>query len=230
MPTPPGRKSLLASWVPHEKSASQISTTPAPPPNSSPNVMRAALDRIGLADRKLFDRAADRAERRNSRLSTLDKSLFIVEPVEGLPFIGAWMHTHEKYAGLSNAELMQRQRMVQILTETRFASMQRIISFMVIFHAMGKRVQDFWPRVSFGLLGYDMAHSQSIMRVATTASPVAGMEVRDRMLAIRQETIRARAVTTVQRIWRSVLLARWLKQNSHTRKEVLVALHRMPAS
>ena len=38
--------------------------------------------------------------------------------------------------------------------------------------------QDFWPRASFGILGYDMSRSQSIMRVATTASPVAGMEVR----------------------------------------------------
>ena len=47
----------------------------------------------------------------------------------------------------------------------------------VLFHAMGKAVQDFWPLVSLGLLGYDMSRSQSIMRVATTASPVAGTEV-----------------------------------------------------
>ena len=39
---------------------------------------------------------------------------------------------------------------------------------------MAKSVQDFWSKVSFGLLGYDMSRSQSIMRIATTASPVSG--------------------------------------------------------
>ena len=64
---------------------------------------------------------------------------------------------------------------------------------------MGKAVQDFWPWVSCGLLGYDMSRSQSIMRVATTASPVSGMEVRERMLAIRSETRRTHAATRIQR-------------------------------
>ena len=39
-------------------------------------------------------------------------------------------------------------------------------------------------QVSFGLLGYDMSRSQSIMRIATTASPVSGSDVRRKMLEL----------------------------------------------
>ena len=53
--------------------------------------------------------------------------------------------------------------------------MQRLLGFCVLFHSLGEHVAAFWPRWSFGLLGYDMSRSQSIMRVATTASPVEGM-------------------------------------------------------
>ena len=38
----------------------------------------------------------------------------------------------------------------------------------IMFHQMGKRVADFWPAVSFGLLGYRMDRTHSIMRIATT--------------------------------------------------------------
>ena len=37
--------------------------------------------------------------------------------------------------------------------------------------------QDWWPMVSFGYLKYDMSRTHSIMRIATTASPVSGAEV-----------------------------------------------------
>ena len=67
---------------------------------------------------------------------------------------------------------LERQGLVQVLSESRFASLQRLVAFFVMFHAMGKDVADFWPAVSCGLLGYDISRSQSIMRVATTASPV----------------------------------------------------------
>ena len=48
---------------------------------------------------------------------------------------------------------------------------------------MGLRVQNFWTYMSFGLLGYDMSRTHSIMRIATTASPVSGAAVRGRMQA-----------------------------------------------
>ena len=41
-------------------------------------------------------------------------------------------------------------------------------------------MQNFFARISFGLLGYRMDRSHSIMRIATTASPVSGAEIRDR--------------------------------------------------
>ena len=65
--------------------------------------------------------------------------------------------------------------------------MQRLVSFFVMFHEMGKRCQDFWSNVSFGMLGYDMSRTQSIMRIATTASPVSGMEVRLRVIELQRQ-------------------------------------------
>eukprot|EP00854_Cymbomonas_tetramitiformis_P005905 gene5905-7107_t len=73
------------------------------------------------------------------------------------------------------------------------ASLQRLVAFMVMFHETGKRVQDFWPSVSFGMLGYDMDRTHSIMRIATTASPIAATDVRNRMQAIAEEASLAKA-------------------------------------
>jgi Ca2+-binding EF-hand superfamily protein len=81
--------------------------------------------------------------------------------------------------------------------ETRFASLQRFVSMCVMFHEMGKRVADFWPAVSFGALGYDMSRTHSIMRIATTASPVSGAEVRDKLL---QNTIHAGMLRVIRRL------------------------------
>jgi hypothetical protein len=78
--------------------------------------------------------------------------------------------------------LVASQNISMHLYEARIASLQRFVSMSVMFHEMGKRVQDFWPAVSCGYLGYDMSRTHSIMRIATTASPVSGAEVRDRMV------------------------------------------------
>lgn len=77
---------------------------------------------------------------------------------------------------------MEKQTLPQRMYETRMASLQRCVAFMVLFHEMGRRVQRFWPAVSFGRLRYDMDRTQSIMRIATTASPVSGMDVHAKML------------------------------------------------
>jgi hypothetical protein len=79
------------------------------------------------------------------------------------------------------AKLIKTQDLSMQLYETRIASLQRAIAFFVLFHEMGKRVSDFWPSVSLGWLGYRMDRTHSILRVASTASPVSGAEVRDRM-------------------------------------------------
>lgn len=77
--------------------------------------------------------------------------------------------------------LARSQHFSQELYETRIASLQRFVAMTVMFHQMGKRVQRFFANLSFGLLGYRMDRTHSIMRIATTASPVSGSDVRQRM-------------------------------------------------
>jgi hypothetical protein len=77
------------------------------------------------------------------------------------------------------------QHLVQELYETRIASMQRFVSMCVMFHHMGKRVERFFHKISFGHWGYRMDRTHSIMRIATTASPVSGADVRQRMTHLR---------------------------------------------
>ena len=44
-------------------------------------------------------------------------------------------------------------------------------------YSVNTLLQDWWPMVSLGLLNYDMSRTHSIMRIATTASPISGAEV-----------------------------------------------------
>ena len=105
--------------------------------------------------------------------------------------LGAWMMVSARFKKCSIEQLLTRQTTLQALYESRIASLQRLIAFFVMFHAMGKAVQDFWPAVSFGIFGYDMSHSQSIMRIATTASPVSGMAVRLRVVELQRQMERS---------------------------------------
>jgi len=78
-------------------------------------------------------------------------------------------------------QLVETQYTSMRLYETRVASMQRFVAFCVMFHELGLEVQDWWSAVSFGFLAYRMDRTHSIMRIATTASPISGAEIRDRM-------------------------------------------------
>ncbi len=102
--------------------------------------------------------------------------------------------SHERYfgellrkynAGKSKKDvdftMARSQHFSQLLYESRIASLQRFVAMTVIFHQMGMRVQDFFKNNSFGLLGYRMDRTHSIMRIATTASPISGSDVRQRM-------------------------------------------------
>lgn len=73
------------------------------------------------------------------------------------------------------------QHFAQELYESRIASLQRFVAMTVMFHQMGKRVEGFFARISFGLLAYRMDRTHSIMRIATTASPVSGADVKQQM-------------------------------------------------
>jgi len=126
-----------------------------------------------------------------------------IEPLRG-KFFGSWMAWDERYRGMASHELMDRQYFIQSLYETRIAALHRFVAFLVMFHAMAKRVRDFWPRVSFGLLGYDMSRTHSIMRIATTASPVSGMEVREKTIELAEATAHAWGMHVFQ-----MFSARW---------------------
>ena len=67
---------------------------------------------------------------------------------------------------------------------------------------MGMRVQSFFPKISFGLLGYRMDRTHSIMRIATTASPVSGADVRDKMDELRIMIQIERSVRLISRTWK----------------------------
>eukprot|EP00873_Tetraselmis_striata_P038273 jgi/Tetstr1/458537/TSEL_044940.t1 len=98
-----------------------------------------------------------------------------------------------EFPGVPLARLVKEQQLSCELMESRFASMQRLVSFFVMFHEMGRTVADFWPVVSFGLLGYGIERSHSVMRIATTASPVCAMEVDERIRELRTAKTALRA-------------------------------------
>ena len=112
------------------------------------------------------------------------------------PYFGAALVAHARANDFgdgrgktSNYTLAESQTMSMRLYEGRCASLQRAVAFFVLFHEMGRRCMAFWPAVSCGLLRYRMDRTHSIMRIATTASPVSGAELRERMrhLALKKE-------------------------------------------
>ena len=193
----------------------------------------AMLGLLADATRDELGISAEEKSRVSSPTKLQPRSLHFerIEPLEDESFVGAWMFADEAWRDASNAKLMERQAfvqvaltpartltpaltrtlqrqadgaLVQVLHEGRFASLERFVGFLILFHRLGKRVQDWWPGASCGLLGYDMSRSHSIMRIATTASPVSGSEVRIKMLELAEETRRKWAIRTLQLFFRLV--------------------------
>ena len=67
------------------------------------------------------------------------------------------------------------------LYESRIASLERCVAFFVMSHALGRTVADWWPFWTLGVFRYRIDRTHSIMRIATTASPVSGADIRERM-------------------------------------------------
>ena len=88
----------------------------------------------------------------------------------------------------------------------------------LMFHQMGARVQNFWRRVSFGYLGYRMDRTHSIMRIATTASPVSGAEVRAQMHFIGLVTAFNNAVGVIGRAGKNFAATATFKRKSSFRR------------
>lgn len=85
---------------------------------------------------------------------------------------------------IDDIHIAESQRLSMLLYESRIASLQRAVAFFVLFHAMAARVATFWKYATFGLFTYTIDRTQSIMRVTSTAAPVSGAEVRERMKAM----------------------------------------------
>jgi hypothetical protein len=101
----------------------------------------------------------------------------------------------------SNFSIIKSQHLVMELYESRVASVQRFVSMTVMFHQMGHRVENFFEHISFGCLGYRIDRSHSMLRIATTASPISGSDVRERMETLRLMTSVNQAVATIQQQW-----------------------------
>ena len=80
--------------------------------------------------------------------------------------------------------VLSKTHLSMILYEGRVASLERFIALCVMLHSTGANVANFWSHASAGLLGYRIDQTQSIMRIATTGSPVSGSEVRERMVRL----------------------------------------------
>jgi len=114
--------------------------------------------------------------------------------------------------------LVESQAFSMKMYEARIASLQRFVAMTVMFHQMGARVQNFWRRVSFGYLGYRMDRTHSIMRIATTASPVSGAEVRAQMHFIGLVTAFNNAVGVIGRAGKNFAAPATFKRKSSFRR------------
>ena len=130
-----------------------------------------------------------------------DRGILQVEACQE-EYFGADMRVNATSA-VNNFAQSQSQHFAQELYESRIASMQRFVSYTVMFHQMGKKVQDFFPKYSSGLMSYDMSKSHSIMRIATTASPVSGDAVRDQMETLHVRARILHAAQTISNAWRN---------------------------
>ena len=144
-----------------------------------------------------------------------DRGLVQVQASEEKYFGEELLKTSPK--GFGQFAMSQTQHLVQELYESRIASMQRFVAMTVMFHQMGMRVQTFFPKISFGLLGYNMDRTHSIMRIATTASPVSGADVRDRMIELKLRGQVLKAVSLVSRHWKAAIKT---KQEKEMRKSL----------
>ena len=104
--------------------------------------------------------------------------------------------------GVDSFAMSRSQHFSMELYESRIASLQRFVAMTVMFHQIGYRVQSFFPKVSFGVFGYRMDRTHSIMRIATTASPVSGADVRERMEELRLMLKIERSVQLICRTWK----------------------------
>ena len=219
---PPMRRAFMSEYVLEQEQAKRGIATSA----GSALSASALMSILSTAELDTFE-GLPKATRNEERPDFIKK----IEPLWGKGslyeerFIGAWMAQEPEYMGCSPAELMEKQGQLQELYEGRIASMQRFVAFLVMFHEMARSVQDFWPRVSCGLLGYDMSRSQSIMRIATTASPVSGSDVRHKMLELAEHTAKLFCANVLQANYLKKRMRKRTKEMMDAQVEAMKAMH-----
>ena len=103
--------------------------------------------------------------------------------------------------GISKIELAKGEMFSMQLYESRIASLQRFVAMTVLFHKLAQHVQSFFNVISFGLWNYKIHRTHSIMRVATTASPVSGAHVRKQMEVWEMVSKLNRSVRVISAAW-----------------------------
>jgi hypothetical protein len=111
-----------------------------------------------------------------------------VSPTDNSKLVDRVCQLPSEHGNVALFEIVESQDLVMRMYESRFACIERLVAFFVLFHAMAKKVRDFWAFISFGILTYDIERTQSMLRVATTASPVSGAMLRDRTVQLALET------------------------------------------
>ena len=144
-------------------------------------------DFVRAVDRRVHDK--NRRHLRSKR-NTLASSLYVGES------------ERHKAANPSAAyAVAESQRLNMELYESRCASVQRFVAMCVLFHETARRVESFFPAVSFGVLGYRIDRTHSMLRVASTASPVSGADVRERMERLQSIHVIEHAVQVISAAW-----------------------------
>jgi len=119
-------------------------------------------------------------------------------------YFGEELRKHSlNHPGVSSMAMSHSQHFSMELYESRVASMQRFVAMTIMFHQMGMRVQSFFHKISFSYWGYRMDRTHSIMRIATTASPVSGADVRERMEELRLILKIESSAALIARAWRN---------------------------
>jgi len=122
--------------------------------------------------------AVSKWRRKHGNKSFADVVLQVIRKQRGLrEAMSGW--PAEMFGEGSPFEVRGREAPMEDLYESRIASLERMIAFMVMFHAMASRVASFWP------LNFDLSRSQSSLRVASTAAPVSGAEVAEVVAKLR---------------------------------------------
>lgn len=148
-----------------------------------------------------------------------DSQGFLNVQVNEEEYFGEHLQESEASSAVDAFTLSQTQHFAMELYESRVASMERFVGMCILFHQMGSNVEGFFSKWSMGFLGYRMDRTHSIMRIATTASPVSGADVRERMETL---TIRSKVQNSLR-----VITSAWQRYREKKAMSMKATMRRM---